>query len=252
MGSSTNLFARLGGAAPLSGLQRKNLIDSWPGALLARRRATAVDARAAFERSDVDRAVQRRVGVALGVAERAAAVAGPGASVDGGAGGRLEVVQAHPVPEAREDLLAGLEVHVGRLDGRVVRRLVRVLGIGLVLRRERREVGQELGIALGVELRAPLAERGVETPDLQPCVVAPISSSVPSPLTSASWIVEYLEGSVQPPASVQLGTANAGPQGPKSSSEGQSAAATAGASRHAEAASDAAMDSRGATRIRRV
>ena len=42
--------------------------------------------------------------------------------------------------------------------------------------------------------------------------VRPISSSRPSPLTSASWIVAYCDGSFQPPASVQFGTANVGPQ----------------------------------------
>ena len=48
----------------------------------------------------------------------------------------------------------------------------------------------------------------------RPSSLRPMSSSVPSPLRSASWIVEYFDGSVQPPASVQFGTANVGPQLP--------------------------------------
>jgi hypothetical protein len=45
----------------------------------------------------------------------------------------------------------------------------------------------------------------------RPWPLRAISSSRPSPLKSASRIVEYCDGSVQPPESVQVGTANVGP-----------------------------------------
>ena len=115
--------------------------------------------------------------------------------------GRRDVlVDPHPVPEARQDLRARLAGEVGGLDRRVELRpwsnrspvvssaAARGSRSAPAARRWRRPAGAT-------------ARARVEPVDLQALIVAPDQLVRPSPLMSANWIVEYFEGSFQPPAS---------------------------------------------------
>ena len=122
----------------------------------------------------MDRRVQRRIVIVVGIAVRAGGADPlPGAAVDVlAARGRGVLEGAHPVAETGHDLLARLAVDVAGLDRRVVRRVMPAARGALLRRRRRGEILQHLGQTVGVDLRAPLAQRRVEPEDLEPGVVA--------------------------------------------------------------------------------
>ena len=127
----------------------------------------------ALERHNLNGRVQRGVVVAVAVAERAARTdPAPAAAVDAAAGRRRVPVDAHPVPEAAQDLRARLTVDVRGLDRRVELRVVRVARIPLVRGQKRGKVIEQLRNAVGVDLRAPLPPRRVEPVDLDPGIAA--------------------------------------------------------------------------------